>query len=71
MTVRNMYYNPVLIDLSKMRADAIKISNGDDRNAPQKVVIHHHKFTENCDGAQGLHEVYEARGSGTDTGIRL
>lgn len=48
------YYDPQRIDLSKLRADAIRRATGDERNAPEPVLIHHHDHDYPCKGR--MHE---------------
>ena len=42
------YYDPAVIDLGKMRDDAYRKSQGDDRNEPEDVTVHYHKWGEKC-----------------------
>lgn len=72
MAIRNVYHDSEQLDLGKLRAEAIRHANGDSRNPGMKVIIHHHKYVDNCDGASDKHEYYEPGVTGgTDTGIRL
>lgn len=50
------YYDPKVIDLSRLRQDAETRSKGDVRHAGKPATIHYHKFGERCFGHD--HENY-------------
>jgi hypothetical protein len=58
--MRHMYHTAGLTDIDKQRKDAQALSNGDSRNAPTSVLIHHHKYTDECIGKR--HERFDAKG---------
>lgn len=63
--LRNMYYgDPAKFDLSKMKADAYRFSQGDQHNEPRDVVIHHHAYEVPCNYPETTpntpHEYYPA-----------
>lgn len=54
----NFYYgNAKLLDLSKMRAEAVTVSKGDEKHVPKLAIIHFHRFGEHCKGQD--HETYK------------
>jgi hypothetical protein len=57
--MRHMYHTPGVTDIDKQRKDAIALSDGDSRNAPTTVRIHHHKYAEQCVGKR--HEDFKAK----------
>lgn len=63
MEQRNMYYaDPEKFDLSKMRAEAGRISRGDQFNEPRTVVIHYHSHEKPCVATnyEDKHETFAA-----------
>lgn len=66
MQTRHMYYyDSKTLDLAVFKADAYRHTRGDDRNPPQRVVIHYHYTHEHplpefttCPDVEYPHEVY-------------
>jgi hypothetical protein len=55
--MRNLYYfDPVRIDLSKLRAEAQSRRDGDYRTSPEETVIHFHGSDSEC--TNYMHERY-------------
>jgi hypothetical protein len=58
-STRNFYLTPG-IDYSKLKDDAIRLMKGDERNPATRVVIHHHKYGEPCNG-QRNHDIFDPK----------
>lgn len=53
------YFDPDVVDLSKLREEAARSAAGDKRNAPRETTIHHHKVRTKCAGNK--HEVFKVQ----------